>query len=456
MFEIRGKYARADVFADQVEETCLGQITKMVNHPAFDLGGSEEKHIAIMPDTHAGKGSVIGFTMPLQRRVVANVVGVDIGCGMSGSKFIPAGTLDLPEVDKRIREAVPLGHEVNEKSQHSLYEFHNGGPKSIFFSYLQTYARVVWGFLVRGGHSKEAAKPPLFNIEWYEQLCDRVGMKFGRAQASVGSLGGGNHFIEVGINDDGHYWVIVHSGSRQLGEKVCRYWQRLASQRRAEKVGAEYEAAVRSIRDRTKDRSQIPKRIKELRQRMGVYGGPKELDFLEGDDFYGYIWDMYFAQQYASANRGTIMAECMNVLCPTFPTGPQVLEMGTTYAETVHNYIDYDDLVIRKGAVRAHKDETFILPFNMRDGTLICKGLGNKDWNQSAPHGAGRLLPRGVAKRTLDATEAEKQMEGIYTSMIPLDEAPGAYKPAQAIEEAIAPTAKIVERIKPVLNIKAG
>lgn len=454
-FQIEGKYADADVFASEVEGSCVSQIHRMANHPAFDLRHTG-KHIAIMPDSHPGKGSVIGFTMPLQGRIVPSVVGVDIGCGVSALEFAASDPLNLSEIDKKIRDIIPMGFKVREGS-----EYHLGGKnKWDPFDSIRKESRQAWNGFIQGGHPNDVSVPPAYDYEWYGHLCVRIGMDFGRAQASIGSLGGGNHFIEIGIGEvDGgdignglfdaeRYWLFVHSGSRQLGEKVCRYWQRIANLRQQEKLGEEYEAAVRHIRDDTVDKSKIPERIRKMRLERGVVSGPKELDFLEGEDFYGYIWDMFFAQWYASRNRRVMRQGCFEAMGSNFRTLVDV--------DTVHNYVDCGDLMVRKGAVSAHKNEFFVLPFNMRDGTLICAGKGNEDWNQSAPHGAGRLFSRSEAKRTLDAHEAAIQMEGIYTSNIPLDEAPGAYKSCEVIEKAVGPTANVIGRVRPILNIKAG
>lgn len=452
MFTVEGKYATAKVFADLVDNETMGQITKMTNHPAFELPDGE--HIAIMPDTHAGKGSVIGFTMPLQGRVVPNVVGVDIGCGMLGVRYHATSTDFLESIDQRIRSEIPMGFEVNEKSQHRLV------PDSPFWQRLQRLAIRTAESYQRRGYDPMQIKTPFYCYEWYRVMCDRVGMSFGRAQASIGSLGGGNHFIELGhVVDSQNLWVIVHSGSRQLGEKVCRYWQNIATQANKSKRGREYEEQIRKIRETAKNED-IPGLIEEYRKRAGVHSGPKELDYLEGRDFFDYIWDMLFAQQYAAENRMAMMRTCLGALgyddfFPAAKWGKGHVD-STLWLETVHNYIDFEDLVIRKGAVRAHKEEDFILPFNMRDGTIICRAKGNRDWNNSAPHGAGRLFSRSHAKRTLDYDEARRQMEGICTSVIPLDEAPGAYKDAAMIEAAIEETAWVSERVKPILNIKAG
>lgn len=445
MFEIEGKYAMATVFAEEVEESCIAQITKMTNHPAFTVPDGE--HIAIMPDTHAGMGSVIGFTMKLGERIVPNIVGVDIGCGMSGHAFTPHNLPELSQLDKLIRNKVPMGFCTREDSQghrHAHLSLHN----AFFADANDTAVRMHQGLFQRFGSS--VPNPPRYSLDWFEDKCKQVGCDFGRAKRSIGTLGGGNHFIELGKSTEGNaYWLVVHSGSRNFGLKICKYWQKLATQRRKEKLTGEYEAEIRNIRENTSPKSAIPKKIKAFRKSVGLHDMKgNELDYLEGDDMYGYLWDMVFAQQYAILNRYEIMSDCFMAL------GITSYEINDRL-ETTHNYIDTRDLTIRKGAISSYKGERMILPFNMRDGTLICSGKSNEEWLCSAPHGAGRVMSRTEAKKRLQASEAREQMTGIYTSVIPLDEAPGAYKSATIIEEALAPTAEIIERVKPVLNIKA-
>jgi len=257
MYTVEGGYATAKVFADSIDNETLGQITKIVGHPAFKL--PEGEHIAIMPDTHAGKGSVIGFTMPLHDRVVPNVVGVDIGCGMLGVRGSFLLRDSLEEVDRRIRERVPMGFEVDNESRHCLK------PESLLWPRLRWWAERVIRSCRDRGYDVCGVSAPRYCYEWYESMCDRVGMSLDRAQASVGSLGGGNHFIELGRVGDTVYisapraetkdsfWLIVHSGSRQIGQKICNYWQRVATQKMESKRKDEYEAGVRRIWESSKD-----------------------------------------------------------------------------------------------------------------------------------------------------------------------------------------------------------
>ena len=372
-------------------------------------------------------------------------------CGMAGTRFRPRKHFELAHLDGAIRERVPTGFHVREDS-HS-YGLIMSGPGKLmagpFWDGVNSVQFQLWDKLKKT--RPDAPKPPVIDTVSFRSLCGRVGMSFDRAQASLGTLGGGNHFIELGkVDGSNDHWLVVHCGSRQLGEKICRYWQKKAIENRKAKLTPDYEREVGRIRETTNPRSAIPKAIKALREKMGLHNMKGSvLDFLEGDDFYGYLWDMVFAQAYAEHNRKCITRDCLKIM------GVKD-SMKQGFIDTVHNYIDFGDLMIRKGAIRAHAGDQMILPFNMRDGTLICEGLGNEEWNRSAPHGAGRLFSRREAKDTLSLSDAKKQMEGIYTSVLPIDEAPGAYKPAEVIEAAIGPTAKIIERVKPILNIKAG
>lgn len=438
MFTIEGKYTTATVYADQVEASCIAQITGMVNHPAFT------GPVAIMPDTHAGAGSVIGFTMPLGDAVIPQVVGVDVGCGVFAARVPWPANVSLERLDREIRARVPFAHEVRADAHHEL------AAGDLFYD--ETRAALT---VARRKLNAQYADGGFRALDWgasqggFEALCQRVGMKYGRAQRSIGSLGGGNHFIEIGrgIFPD-LAWVLVHSGSRQLGEKICKYHQRLAASQLINFREGAYQSEIEVIR-RSSPSHEIDKRIKRYKEtqraRVAV---PSGLEPLRGEDLFAYMEDMVFAQAYAAQNRHAIMTEVLEAI----GMGPGVNVMGI---DTVHNYIDPVDLIIRKGAVAARAGMSLVIPFNMRDGSWYCRGKGNPDWNESAPHGAGRLMSRSQAKRELDPVAARASMEGIYTSCIPLDEAPQAYKDASAIRVAIEPTVEVIEEIRPILNLKA-
>lgn len=317
MIEIKGKYTTATIMVDEVEPTCLSQIVEMVNNPIFT------NPIVIMPDTHAGKGSVIGFTMSLGEKLLSSIVGVDIGCGMLSFKVNKL--IDLPNLDQLIRKRIPMGHD---------------------------------------GHSD-----PLFKSGDFNELARRVGCK--NALESLGTLGGGNHFIEVG-EMNGEYWITIHSGSRNLGLKTALYWD-------------------------------------------GV---------LEGERLTGYLADMRLAQYYASLNRHIMSNIILSILGTT----------STEFIETIHNYIG-DDNIIRKGAISSYCGEKSLIPLNPKDGILVCEGVSDPSWNFSAPHGAGRVLSRSAAKASITKEMAEEAMSGVYTSSFPRDESPLAYKKSSFIKE---------------------
>jgi tRNA-splicing ligase RtcB (3'-phosphate/5'-hydroxy nucleic acid ligase) len=392
MLEYTGKYGKAKVMIDEIDEATISQIYEFLNHEAFT------NPIAIMPDTHAGKGAVIGFTMRMTDKIIPNVVGVDIGCGMLSIETDRHiyDNISWKSVDEMIRKVVPFGTAVNTK-QRSSFLFDT-------VSVSQKYVAAVMNYNDRYNTDY---RPVIFNGDWFKNKCKEIGMDHERALLSLGTLGGGNHFIEIGISEQtSQYWITVHSGSRQFGLKVANYWQKKA--------------------------------------------GKGQLAYLEGDDMFGYLTDMFFAQQYADVNR-RIMGDAIL---------REVLNTDTyKVIETTHNFIDFTDFIIRKGAISSYENTEMIIPFNMEDGILICEGKSNKEWNYSAPHGAGRVSSRSQAKKVLKPIEEDIKNrmtveKGIYCSKLPLDEVKEAYKDPKIIEEAIGPTATIIDRLKPVLSMK--
>ena len=432
MFEIKGKYTTAKVMIDELEEGCVGQITQFVNHPAFT------NPIAIMVDAHQGSGSCIGFTMPMGNKIIPAVVGVDIGCGLLSMNMGKSLPLSLELIDHKIRQGVPFGMETHDKAIMNVetqFPWHQANVLAQKFSL---------AFREKFG---EEIHPPVYNMDWFMSKCDKIragGLR--RFINSIGTLGGGNHFIETGISDVGDHWITVHTGSRNLGKCVCEYWQGLASKSFNKETHAEHLKKIEELKNTLKGKElfEAIKTLKALRK-PGI--DMKGCEWLEGENAHGYLFDMIFAQIYAEENRLHIA----QIICDVLGIKP------TETIETVHNFIDFRDFIIRKGAIRSYVGEKVIIPFNMRDGILICEGRSNPEWNYSAPHGAGRLMPRGQAKREINLEEFKDQMKDIYSTSVgtgTLDEAPGAYKPARIIEEAIGPTATIVGRIKPILNMK--
>lgn len=432
MFEIKGKYTTAKVMIDDVEESCVAQITQFVNHPAFT------KQVSIMPYTHAGRGSVIGFTMPLTDKVIPNVVGVDIGCGMLSINIGKSLPLSLEHLDHKIRQRVPFGMSTHDKAVINMeraFPWHQANTLAQKFSlaYREKYGEI---------------SIPSYDMNWFMSKCEKIragGMR--RFINSIGTLGGGNHFIETGLSDTGDYWITIHTGSRNFGKCVCDYWQGKAAKdfKREGKDGVLQQ--IEQLKKDTADKKELFNKIKELKAQRKPGIDLKGCEWLEGEDAIGYLFDMIFSQIYAEVNRNYIKT----IICDALSVVP------VETIETVHNFIDFRDFIVRKGAIRSYVGEQMILPFNMRDGILICEGKSNPEWNFSAPHGAGRLMSRGQAKREINLEEFKSQMVGIYSTSVgsgTFDEAPDAYKPAQVIENAIGPTATIVGRIKPIHNMK--
>jgi len=408
---LKGKYTNALVTTNTAESTCLEQIRTMINSPAFD------KQVVIMPDTHAGKGSVVGFTMPMGDKVVPNCIGVDIGCGIYAYEIEFLATelegFSWEAIDKRIREFVPLGFSVRKEP------FNNLDINSL---------------------SKKMASE-----RHLQALLTKLGMNEYRTLQQVGTLGGGNHFIEIAKSaNTGKYWLVLHTGSRNLGKQVADYHQKKA---------IEYVNNVRKSHREAVLQHCAPEGIQaslEKLKELPVFGFGDDLAYLEGSWKEEYLKDMVIAQKYAHVNKEVMKDAIGEALGITF-TGTSI--------RSVHNYIDFSDNIIRKGATRANLDELFVVPFNMRDGTLICRGKGNASWNNSAPHGAGRVLARGRAKRELKLEDFKDTMQNVWSSSVcadTLDESPMAYKLPSEIEEAIEPTCEIVDRLIPVYNLKAS
>ena len=395
------------IFTDDIEQEAVNQINELLNQEAF-----KDSKIRIMPDVHAGKGCVIGFTGNLGDKVIPNIVGVDIGCGML---CVELGNidLDLERLDKIIREYVPSGFEVHDERKYKFLE--------------------------------------LQDLKCYRELKDTK-----RLERSIGTLGGGNHFIEIDIDENNNKYLVIHTGSRNLGKQVAEYYQELANQLCNYNIGEYKEKQQELIKTyKEHDRKQeIQSALIKLKEEYKIDHKkiPKDLAYLEGQYRKDYLHDMKICQEFASFNRKNIAIEIMKHLnCAlSFP--------GNNF-ETIHNYISFEDNIVRKGAISAKKDEMVLIPMNMRDGCIIGVGKGNDDWNQSAPHGAGRIMSRMKAKETFNLDEYKESMKDIYTTSInenTIDEAPFVYKPMQEIIDNIGDTVDIIKIIKPIYNFKAS
>lgn len=391
------------IFTDNVEVDAVDQINTLLDQPAF-----KDCKVRIMPDVHAGKGCVIGFTADLGDKVIPNIVGVDIGCGMM---TVNLGNikLDLEKLDKVIHEFIPSGYDVHD------------------------------GRIKRFDELKE--------LHCYRDL---KGTK--RLERAIGSLGGGNHFIEIDRSSYGDYYLIIHTGSRNLGKQVAEYYQNLAIElmrgkedliKQKESIIAQYKATGR--------KKEIQKTLKELDKLFNAkeLSIPKELCYLEGKYRDKYLHDMRICQEYANLNRRTIcdiILDKMNI-------------SKINYFKTIHNYIEHDTNIVRKGAISAKIGELLLIPINMKDGCILGRGKGSEDWNYSAPHGAGRLMSRSKARKILNVSDFKESMNGIFTTCVSektIDEAPMAYKSLEDIVDNISDTVDIIDILKPIYNFKAN
>lgn len=357
-----------------------------------------------MPDIHAGAGCTIGTTMTITDKIVPNLVGVDIGCGMETIK-IKESHIELQKLDKLIYEKIPSGFNIREKT-HRYFDGIN-----------------------------------LEDLFCYKYIDTR------RAEKSLGTLGGGNHFIEANKDEDDKIYIVVHSGSRHLGLEVANYYQEEGYKSLNGSTKKDIDNLIADLKAQGRE-GEIQKSITTLKstKRTNI---PKQLAYVSDELFDQYIHDMKIVQRYAEMNRQAMIDEIVKGM------KVHVIEQFTT----IHNYIDTDAMILRKGAVSARENEKLLIPINMRDGSLICVGKGNDDWNQSAPHGAGRLMSRSVAKETFTVSEFKNQMNGIYTTSVnkdTLDECPMAYKDMDDIVNNIRDTVDIVQVIKPIYNFKAG
>ena len=391
------------IYARTIEGKATNQIYTLAKHPAF-----ENSKIRVMPDVHVGKGCTIGFTSTYTDRIIPNVVGVDIGCGMLTCK-ISNKQVDFQKLDEYIRKEIPHGRNVRS--------------------------------------SRIAKYPELQDLFCYRELRDTTYLV-----RSLGTLGGGNHFIEVDVDDAGDFYIIIHSGSRNLGVQVAQYYQDLAY-RILQGYDKFLEAKNRIIEYYKSQgrKKEIQQALKDLKQnfKLSECKWDKDLAYLEGRYTQEYLYDMSICVDFAKFNR-QLISDC---ICKYM--GWDVVEEF----QTIHNYVDAGSGIIRKGAISANEGQKCLIPINMRDGSLLCIGKGNPEWNYSAPHGAGRILSRSRAKEEISMEEYAKSMEGIYTTSVSeftLDESPMAYKPIGEIESQITDTVEIVEHLHPLYNFKAG
>lgn len=398
---VEGKFNSAKVFTDIVEEGALSQIKTLC-----DQEFTTQSKIRIMPDVHAGAGCTIGTTMTIVDKVVPNLVGVDIGCGMEAIE-IKNSHIELQKLDKLIYEKIPSGFNIRDTAHKYNSE-----------------------------------------IDLEQLKCKEKGkINLDRAVHSLGTLGGGNHFIEVGKDEAGKIYLVIHSGSRHLGLQVAEFYQEQAYKALNINSNVDIVKFIQELKSAGREQ-EIQQAVEKLKKQVNT-SFPKELAYVSGQLLEDYLHDMKLVQKFAMLNRKAMMDEIIKGM---------KLKVVNEFT-TIHNYIDTENMILRKGAVSAQAGEKLLIPINMRDGSLICVGKGNADWNYSAPHGAGRLMSRTQAKSTYTLSEFKKEMKGIYTTSVnaeTLDECPMVYKGMEDIVSNISETAEIVKIIKPIYNFKAG
>ena len=415
--KIKGKYAEAIIYNDEVEQEAISQIFNLLNQEF-----SKDSHVRIMPDVHAGAGCVIGYTAKLKDKIVPNLIGVDGSCGLLGYNLGKNLDYQFDRLDEFIKKNIPSGR--------NILPFFDKDEISKLYNFLNIKEYVKW-------KDYEVALRDLVNKT--DQNIDYV-------LASIGTMGGGNHYIELGKSElDENNWIIVHSGSRNFGLKVAKYHQRIAEK----KINSRnLKKEIEKIKQ-TKKGKEIEEAIKKLY--VSKSNIPHGLEYLEGEDTKEYFHDMRIVQIYARLNRLTMIYKIVGFYNKKFEL--------KNLLETLHNYIDFDNKIIRKGAVSAKKDELLFIPMNMSYGTLLCKGKGNEEYNFSAPHGAGRAMSRSKARKNVSLNDFEKTMTDakVWSSCVDestLDESPQAYKDPNDIMKYLEPTVEIIYRIKSLYNFK--
>lgn len=424
------------IFATTIDGKAINQIYELANSPAF-----ENSKIRIMPDCHPGEGCVVGFTGTYTDKIIPNVVGSDLSCGML---TIELGKIDidLSKLDKFIKENIPMGHNINDLAYKNC--------EMMMF------------------------KKDFENLHCYNYLKNKEELL-----SAIGSLGGGNHFIEIDVDEEGNKYLVIHSGSRNLGTQVAKYYQNLAIKECKESQVSDEE--IREIADKLKKQNrqvEIPEAIQEYREEKQCKEPKlaKELCYLEGKSMQDYLDDIVVCKEFANMSRrymaeriiehifnqdgvGKDICGYVDKSCETAGYDDERISIHLTGFETLHNYVDIEESIIRKGAIRALESERVLIPINMRDGSLICIGKGNEDYNYSAPHGAGRLMSRSEAKEILDLKKFEDTMKNVYTSSVnesTLDESPFVYKSMEEILNNIKDTVTVEKIIKPIYNCKAS
>lgn len=430
MIEIKGKYNKdCKIFCDDIEQEALSDIYNLLDQPI-----SEGVPIRIMADVHSGKGgNVIGFTMPMTNMVDPNMIGVDISCTVTGAFFNSDKGFDLSKLDKEIRRSIPFGMNTHKAPIVSDFPFDEAQKKVDIFTRMYN------------NKYNTNYQSPTFNQKWLTKKLKDIGMNERVFWCSLGSIGGGNHFCELSINENGQYLLMIHCGSRNFGLKLANYHSNQAK-KQVNLSQEDYSKKLDNIIQNTPDKKDIPQLIQSLKDELNV---GINRNYLQGDYMFEYLCDVVFASVYAHLNHTLILEEIRKIL---------KVKKFDSVVETIHNYIDFsnDDFMIRKGAISAKKDEIVLIPISMKFGTLVCKAKGNDDFNQSLNHGAGRIMSRSKIKELVSLEQVQESMKGIYCQLNNnvIDESCFAYKKPDYIIESIKPNADIIGIYSPILNLK--
>jgi tRNA-splicing ligase RtcB (3'-phosphate/5'-hydroxy nucleic acid ligase) len=420
MVKLNGKYEEAVVYNDDVESVAISQIVNLLNQPF-----AENSHVRVMSDVHAGAGCVIGYTAKLTDKIVPNLIGVDIGCGVTAWKLGKRSTIGekFDKLDSIIKHLVPSGKDV-----------HSSSPNFLDFErILSQFSNVSFDDL----HEKVT------------NICRKTSQDEKRVWQSIGTLGGGNHFIEIDQDNNDELWLVIHSGSRNFGLKIAKYHQTIAEDSLLSISKEEYDKRVKEIKQKKKGKG-IEVAINALRKEASQKGKASGLEYIEGQDAINYYEDMKVAQIYSQLNRRIMGYKILNKMYKIDYFEP---------VESIHNYINFNDNIIRKGSISAHSGEEVIIPLNMKKGCVVGVGLGNPDYNYSAPHGAGRKMSRSKAKQNISLEKYQKDMKDVWSSCVnenTLDESPAAYKDADKIIEYMKDTVRVTNTLKSIYNFKAS
>lgn len=429
MLELKGKYNKdCKIFADDIEQEAISLIQSVLDQPV-SLGVP----VRVQSDVHSGKGCVVGFTMPLTTMINPGMIGVDVSCGVLGGTFKHDSGFDLPKLDREIRKNIPFGMNINQKPVVDDFPFNEAQRKVDIFTSM---------YNKKFGTNFQS---PTFNDKWLTKKLKQIGMDEKTFWCSLMSVGGGNHYNELGINELGDYLYTIHCGSRNFGLKIANYHMN-QSKNQVNISQDEYSKRLNHIVSNTINKKDIPNLIKSLKDEMKV---GINRDYLQGDYMYDYLVDVVFTSEYAKLNRMLILEQVQQILG---------IKKFDNIIETVHNYIDFsdDNFMIRKGAISAKKDEIVLIPISMKFGVLVCKAKGNPDFNQSLNHGAGRVMSRSKSKEMISLEQVQQSMKGIYCQLNKnvVDESEFAYKKPDFIMDSIKPNADIVDIYKPILNLK--